>query len=67
MKGFPPDKKSKGKIDSEKTVNIISGIRMIEKKRRQKEKKNLEAGCIIVWSVPLVLTASVVCGVLVEG
>lgn len=40
---------------------------MIEKKRRQKEKKNPEAGCITVLGVVVVLTASVGCCVLIEG
>lgn len=35
---------------------------MIEKKRRQKEKKTPEAGCITVLGVTVVLTANVVCG-----
>lgn len=66
IQSFPSDKKSRGKIESEKTLNILSGIRMIEKKRRQKEKKTPEAGCITVLGVTVVLTANVVCGVLIE-
>ncbi|XP_050700558.1 F-actin-uncapping protein LRRC16A-like isoform X6 [Eriocheir sinensis] len=57
--GSSSDKKSRGKLESEKTLNILSGIRMIEKKRRQKEKKTPEAGCITVLGVVVVLTASV--------
>ncbi|KAK8386975.1 hypothetical protein O3P69_017970 [Scylla paramamosain] len=37
------DKKSKGKIESQKTLSIISGIKKIEKKKREIQKK--EAGC----------------------
>lgn len=44
---FPSDKKSKGHLESQKTLSIISGIRKIERKKRQKEK--VEAGCIRVW------------------
>ncbi|XP_045104881.1 F-actin-uncapping protein LRRC16A-like isoform X23 [Portunus trituberculatus] len=37
------DKKPKGKIESQKTLSIISGIKKIEKKKREIQKK--EAGC----------------------
>ncbi|KAK8386945.1 hypothetical protein O3P69_017970 [Scylla paramamosain] len=38
------DKKSKGKIESQKTLSIISGIKKIEKKKREIQKKEAGTG-----------------------